>query len=189
MNYQFVCPLKRIKNLFKKYRVVQNKCLITTYIYQSEGIHPGKSCFSKSCRSWMKFLWSIEILKIEQLKVPFCKIWKWQLYAFSSMPFSKGIKITLWMSLNSKSLLHFCLYFFQICQNILHTISKGWTCTQFHLWDFLQNGVEKIAPFQSPQKGTSSCLIIKISIDYENFIQDLQLLLKWPFPKRTPSPW
>jgi len=28
--------------------------------------------FSKSFRSWMKFFQSIEILKIEQLQVPFC---------------------------------------------------------------------------------------------------------------------
>jgi len=52
------------------------KSPITTYFYQGEGVLPRKSRFSKSFRSWMKFFWSIEILKIEQLQVPLCRLWK-----------------------------------------------------------------------------------------------------------------
>ena len=70
------------------YRVVQKKSH-NHVLFQGEGVLPRKSRFSKSFRSWMKFFWSIEILKIEQLQVPFCRLWK--MAYFLKMPFCKKI--------------------------------------------------------------------------------------------------
>ena len=70
---------------------------ITTYFFQGEGVLPRKSRFSKSFRSWMKFFWSFEILKIVQLQVLFLRTLKNALF-FKKHHFVKNFLFSFGLS-------------------------------------------------------------------------------------------